>query len=194
MKVQPLRLGLKTTTPGISVLLPQNDPLGRQGNWRSEEGSSQPRGQNRKRNQHANLPRPPLRGTHHTDQTVRLAPRKGYRHWPRTCPSWGPRRRARGARPPPTPGARPRAAPRPRPRGASPPPLPRRAQRPSLRPGRRPPAVAPAGTPCRSSPASTARGLRAGVLGCGRRAARDTLRWAYASGRLASREPPRSPR
>lgn len=39
MKVQPLRLGLKGTTPGISVLLPQNDPLGRQGNWRSEEGS-----------------------------------------------------------------------------------------------------------------------------------------------------------
>lgn len=71
---------------------------------------------------------------------------------PRTCPSWGPRRRARDAWPRPTPAARPRAAPRPRPRGASPPPRPRRARLPSPPPGRRPPAAAPAGTPCRPVP------------------------------------------
>lgn len=64
IKVQPLRLGLKTTTPGIPVLLRQNNPLGRQGNWRSEEWSReascpQPASRREPKEKPARKPAPP---------------------------------------------------------------------------------------------------------------------------------------
>ena len=154
------------TVPGITVLLTQNDPLCRRGNWRSEKGSKdaprpQPPLRPEPKEKPARKPAPPAPARNRPHRPAGTArAQEGSRRQPRTCPSWSPRRRARGARPPPTPAARPRAAPRPRPPGASPLPPPRRTRRPSPRPGRRPPAAAPAGTPCRpvpGGPASTPR-------------------------------------
>ena len=79
IKVQPLRLGLKTTTPGIPVLLRQNNPLGRQGNWRSEEWSReasclQPASRREPKEKPARKPAPPIPPwdpPHRTDGKVR---------------------------------------------------------------------------------------------------------------------------
>lgn len=137
--------------PGVPVLLPQDYRLGQTRESGLAQGGSPRVAAGPESPRHARLPRAEPtasargRGDPHRP-AVPVRPNATRR--PRTCPSWGPRRRARGARPPPTPAARPRAAPRPRPRGASPPPRPRRARRPSPRPGRRRPAAAPAGTPC----------------------------------------------
>lgn len=112
MKVQPLPFRTERDHPGISVLLPQNDPLGRQGNWRSEEGSRdtscrQPASRPEPKEKPARKPAPPAPPwdpPHRPDGTASaqeaLATATGPAPVPVGVPDAGP-----GARPPPTPRA-----------------------------------------------------------------------------------------